>query len=74
MFSPSALGPLSDPNARQKKSFPREWLLIGAAALAVEGISVESAGCSQGACGQRPEPAAYLHDFMLIQITSALAN
>ena len=52
----------------------REWLLIGAAALTVEGISVESAGCGQGACGQCPEPAAYLHDFVLIQITSALAS
>jgi hypothetical protein len=62
------------PKARQEKSSPREWLLIGAAALAVEGISVESAGRSQGACGQRPEPAAYLRDFVLIQITSAFAR
>jgi hypothetical protein len=44
------------------------------AALAVEGISVNSAGCCQGACGQRPDPAAYLYDFVLIQITSALAS
>jgi hypothetical protein len=48
--------------------------LIGAAALAVEGISIESAGCSQGACGQRPEPTGYYRDFLLIQITSALAS
>jgi hypothetical protein len=53
--------------------FPREWLVI-AAALAVEGISIGSAGCCKGACGQRREPAAYLHDFVLIQITSALAS
>jgi hypothetical protein len=37
-------------------------------------ISVEGAGCSQGAFGRRPEPAAYLLDFLPRQLTSALAN
>jgi hypothetical protein len=37
-------------------------------------FAVEDAYCNQGACGQRPEPAAYLLDFLLIQFTSALAN
>jgi hypothetical protein len=40
----------------------------------VEGISVESAGCSQGACGQRREPTGYHRDFPLIQITSTLTD
>jgi hypothetical protein len=74
MSSPFVIGSVERAQARQKKSFPREWLLIGAAALAVEGISIESAGCCHGACGQRSEPAAYLHDFVLSQITSALAS
>jgi hypothetical protein len=52
----------------------RKWLQIGATALAVEGIPIESAGCSQGACGQRPEPTGYDRDFLVIQITSALAK
>jgi hypothetical protein len=37
-------------------------------------ISVEGAGGSQGAFGRRPEPAAYLLDFLLSQVTSAFAN
>jgi hypothetical protein len=61
-------GPLSGPN------LVKEVLLIGAAALAVESISIESAGCSQRACGQRPEPTGYHCYFVLIQITSALAE
>jgi len=32
------------------------------------------ADCNQCACGQRPEPAAYLLDFLLVQVTSTLAN
>jgi hypothetical protein len=48
--------------------------LIRAAALAVEGISIESAGGSQGACGQSPESTGYHRDFLLIQITSAPPN
>jgi len=44
------------------------------AALAEEGISIKSAGCSQGACGQRRDSTGYHGDFMLIQITSTLAN
>jgi hypothetical protein len=58
----------------QEKSSRRKRLLIGAAALAVEEISVESAGRSQGACGQRPEPTGHHLDFLLIQITSSLAD
>jgi hypothetical protein len=37
-------------------------------------FAVEDAWCNQGACGQRPEPAAYLLDFLLIQFPSTLAN
>jgi hypothetical protein len=37
-------------------------------------ISVDGAGRSQGAFGRRPEPAAYLLDFLLSQVTSAAAN
>jgi hypothetical protein len=48
--------------------------LIRAAALAVEGISIESAGGSQGACGQSPQSTGYHRDFLLIQITSAPPN
>jgi hypothetical protein len=48
--------------------------LIGAAALAVEGISVESAAYSQGAFGRRPKPTAYHLDFLLVQVTSAPAS
>ena len=40
----------------------------------MEGISVESAGRGQGACGQRPEPTGYHRDFLVIQITSSLAD
>jgi hypothetical protein len=67
-FSPFVVGSV------ERKSSRRKRLLIGAAALAVEGISVGSAGCSHGACGQRPEPTGYHLDFLLIQITSAPAS
>jgi hypothetical protein len=70
----SSLGPLNGLILVKENSSRRKRLLIRAAALAVEGISVESAGCSQGACGQSPEPTGYHRDFLLIQITSALAN
>jgi len=68
VFLLSSLGPLSGPN------LVKEVLLIGAAALAVEGISIESAGCSQRACGQCPKPTGHHCDFVLIQITSTLAK
>src|ERR1051326_6498439 len=66
------LGRSSDPNSSREVS-RRKRLLVGAAALTVEGISIGSAGCSKGACGQSPEPTGYHCDFLLIQITSALA-
>lgn len=44
------------------------------AALAEEGISVKSVGCSQGACGQRCDSTGYHCDFVLIQIASTLAD
>lgn len=72
--SPFIIGSVERARDRQKKSSQQERLLVRAAALAVEGISVKSAGCSQCACGQRPEPTGYHRDFMFIQITSALAN
>jgi hypothetical protein len=40
----------------------------------VRAFAVEYAYRNQSACGQRPEPAAYLFNFLLIQITSAMAN
>src|SRR5690349_17861944 len=73
-FSFHHIGSLSGPELVKKRVFMAKRLLIGAAALAVEGISVERAGCSQSTCGQRPEPTGYHRDFMLIQITSALAS
>ena len=73
LFSPFVNGPVERAHALEEKS-RRKRLLIGAATLAVEGISVESAGCSQGACGQGPEATGYHLDFLLIQITSALAS
>jgi len=72
--SPFIIGSVEAAQTRQEKVFTAETLLIGAAALAVEGISVESAGCSQRACGQRPEPTGYHRDFLVIQGTSALAK
>jgi len=75
IFSPFViLGPLKPAQTCQEKSSRRKRLLIGAAALAVEGISVESAGRGQGACCQRPEPTGYHRDFLVIQITSSLAD
>jgi hypothetical protein len=74
VFSPFVIGPVERAQPRQKKSLRRKRLLIGAATLAVEGISIESAGRSQGACGQRPEPTGYHCDFVLIQITSTLTE
>jgi hypothetical protein len=51
-----------------KKGAPKgATVLVGA-------FSVEDAYCNQGACGQRSEAAAYLLDFLLIQVTSALTN
>ena len=44
------------------------------ATVLVGAFSVEDAYCNQGACGQRSEAAAYLLDFLLIQVTSALTN
>jgi hypothetical protein len=73
-FLLSALGPLSGPQARQKL-FGRAGK--GAAwdrSTAFVEITVEGAGCSQAAFGCRPEPAAYLIDFLLIQVTSAPAS
>jgi len=74
MFSPFVIGPVERAQALQEESSRQKRLLIGAAALAVESISIESAGRSQGACGQRPEPAGYHCDFMLIQIASTLTE
>jgi hypothetical protein len=37
-------------------------------------ISIDGAGCSHAAFGRRPEPAAYLLDFLLSHVTSAPAN
>ena len=37
-------------------------------------IAVKGAGCSKAAFGRRPEPAAYLVDFLLVQVTSAPAS
>jgi hypothetical protein len=74
VFLLSSLRPLSGPNLFKRSLCGGNGLLIRAAALAVEGISIESAGCSQGACGQRPEPTRYHCDFVLIQITSTLAE
>jgi hypothetical protein len=37
-------------------------------------IAVKGTGCSQAAFGRRPEPAAYLVDFLLVQVTSAPAS
>jgi hypothetical protein len=54
-------------NAGFKKRCPKAPLLIGA-------FTVEYAYGNQSACGQRSEPAAYLLDFLLIQVTSTLAN
>jgi hypothetical protein len=73
-FSFSSIESVERARALQEKPSRRKRLLIGAAALAVEGISVESAGCRQGACGQRPEPTGYHLDFLLVQITSSLAD
>src|SRR5690349_17786196 len=74
IFPLSSMRPFERARSGQKKSLRRKRLLIGAAALAVEEISIESAGCSQGACGQRPEPTGHHCDFVLIQITSTLAK
>jgi hypothetical protein len=54
-------------NAGFKGGARRRHHLIGA-------FTVEYAYGNQGACGQRPEPAAYLLDFLLVQVTSTLAN
>jgi len=51
-----------------KRRHPRRYSSITRA------FPVELADCNQCACGQRPEPAAYLLDFLLVQFTSALAN
>jgi hypothetical protein len=40
----------------------------------VEGISVKSAGSSQGACGQRPQPTGDHRDFLIVQVASAPAE
>jgi hypothetical protein len=69
MLSPFVIGPVE-----RAQAFHKRKRLMVLAALAEEGISIESAGCSQGACGQRPEPTGYHCDFVLIQITSALAE
>jgi hypothetical protein len=68
-FSPFVIGSVERAQALQK----RKRLMI-LAALAEEGISVKSAGCSQGACGQRRDSTGYHGDFLLIQITSTLAE
>jgi hypothetical protein len=57
----TALGLISKKGAR------RTHRLIGA-------FAVEYAHCNQGACSQRPETAAYLLDFLLVQVTSTLPN
>jgi len=51
-----------------KKPHPRRYSSITRA------FPIELADCNQCACGQRPEPAAYLLDFLLVQVTSTLAN
>jgi hypothetical protein len=40
----------------------------------VRAFAVEYAYGNQGACGQRSKTAAYLFNFLLVQITSTLAN
>jgi hypothetical protein len=50
-----------------KRGARRRHRLIGA-------FTIEYAYGNQGACCQRSEPAAYLLDFLLIQVTSTLAN
>jgi len=50
-----------------KRGARKRHRLIGA-------FPVEYAYGNQSACGQRPKPAAYLLDFLLIQVTSTLAN
>jgi hypothetical protein len=37
-------------------------------------ISIDGAGCGHATFGRRPEPAAYLLDFLLSHVTSAPAN
>jgi hypothetical protein len=72
VFSPFVIAPVQRAQSRQKKSLRRECLYV-AAALAV-GISVGGAGESQGAFGRSPEAAGYLHYFVFVQVTSALAS
>ena len=75
IFSPFViLGPLKPAQTCQEKSSRRKRLLIGTAALAVESISVEGAGGSHAAFGRGPQSAGYLHDFVLVQVTSAPAS
>ena len=74
MFFSFGIGPVERAQCSSKEVLTAKRLLIGAAALAVEQISIESAGCSQGASGQRPEPTGYHCDFVLIQVTSTLAE
>ena len=46
----------------------------GGATGLIGAFAIEYAYRNQGACGQRPETAAYLFNFLLVQVTSTLAN
>jgi hypothetical protein len=46
----------------------------GGATDLIGAFAIEYAYRNQGACGQRPEAAAYLFNFLLIQVTRTLAN
>jgi hypothetical protein len=75
MLSPFVIGSVDRAQALQESSFggagkDAAW---NRSATFVE-ISVEGGGRSQGAFGRRPEPAAYLLDFLSSQFTSTFAN
>jgi len=75
MLSPFVIGPVEHAQSLQESWFG------GAAkdatwnrSTAFVEISIKGAGRSQGAFGRRPETAAYLLDFLLIQVTSTPAG
>jgi hypothetical protein len=68
------LGPWSGPKLFKERLLGGAGKDAACRSTAFVEISVKGAGCSQGAFGRSPEPAAYLLDFLLIQVTSAPAN
>jgi len=71
----SQLGPLNGPKpvkrvclATSGKDAAWDWL------TAFVEISVNFSGCGHAAFGRRPEPTAYLFDFLFGQVTSAPAH